>query len=116
MTGKQILIVEDDAAIMETLTIFLSYEGFRVLKAQNIKQAFNLIETTKPDLVLLDYMLQDDTAEPIVDFLRKRHPERIPILLLTAAEDPEGKRMLVDADAVIPKPFDLDLLLQHIVH
>jgi DNA-binding response OmpR family regulator len=111
---NKILLVEDDLAIMETLSMFLNYEGYDVLRAANVDQALEVIEETCPDLVLLDYMLQDDTAEPVVDALRAKYGERAVVLLLTAADDPIGKGEMVCADAVVAKPFELDVLLRNI--
>lgn len=112
--NKQILLVEDDSAIMETLSLFLRYEGFQVVKARNSEQAEAAIKETKPDLVLLDYMLQEDTAEPIVKVLRAHHSEKVKVVLFTAADDPMGKAQAVKADAVVSKPFELDFLLETI--
>ena len=114
MMGKQILLVEDDVAIMETLALFLRYEGYEVLKARNTEEAAACIHSSQPDLVLLDYMLQDDTAEPIVKILRAQYGESVKVILLTAADDPAGKGQAVSADAVVAKPFELDFLLETI--
>lgn len=112
--NKQILLVEDDSAIMETLSLFLRYEGFTVVKARNTEQAAAAIKETQPDLVLLDYMLQEDTAEPIVKILREQHSDKVKVVLFTAADDPMGKAQAVKADAVVSKPFELDFLLETI--
>lgn len=110
--GKQILIVEDDSAIMDTLTMFLQYEGYQVHKARSVERALAALEQTCPDLVLLDYMLQDDTAEPVVELIRSKYGSSMAILLLTAADDPEGKARCIGADGVVSKPFELDVFLQ----
>lgn len=112
--SKHILLVEDDAAIMETLSLFLRYEGYVVSKARNSEQANAFIKTGRPDLVLLDYMLQEDTAEPVVELLRSIHGPGVRVVLLTAADDPVGKAQSVSADAVVAKPFELDFLLETI--
>jgi len=112
LVQKKIMVVEDDSAIMETLSIFLQYEGYKVLKARTVEQALRQIQTEKPDLVLLDYMLQNATAEPVVEALRERFQDEIVVVLLTAADDPTGKGETVGADRAIAKPFELDLLLE----
>lgn len=109
--SRQILLVEDDAAIMDTLAIFLNYEGFEVVKARSVSHALHYLNENQPDIVLLDYMLQDDTAEPVVKVLRDRFPE-IPIVLLTAVDDPSGKGKLLGVDAVVSKPFELEVLVE----
>src|SRR5690242_3370004 len=106
--SQQILLVEDDAAIMETLALFLRYEGYEVIKARNTAEAGACIQAGKPDLALLDYMLQDDTAEPVVEMLRGAYGRDVKVILFTAADDPVGKGDAVAADAVVAKPFELD--------
>lgn len=110
---SRILLVEDDLAIMETLAVFLHYEGYEVLKARSVSRAFELLQATKPDLILLDYMLQDDTAEPVVHLVRRDFPG-VPILLLTAADDPSGKSRTIGTDGFVAKPFELDALLRQV--
>lgn len=114
MKRQQILLVEDDVAIMETLTLFLRYEGYEVFKASSVEQAIGTLSVMKPDLVLLDYMLQDDTAESVVELLRQKYADEVVVILLTAADDPEGKAGLVGADSVVAKPFELDVLLKSV--
>ncbi|MEW6055949.1 MAG: response regulator [Bdellovibrionota bacterium] len=109
--SKQVLLVEDDAAIMETLSMFLNYEGYEVLRARSVAQAIEVLRIQSPDVVLLDYMLQDGTAEPVVVELRTLYEDRVKVILLTAADDPSGKGRTVGADAVVAKPFELDGLL-----
>ena len=112
--AKQILLVEDDVAIMETLSLFLRYEGYDVAKARNCEQAAQYLRSTRPDLVILDYMLQEDTAEPVVELLRSRYGHEVKVVLFTAADDPVGKGEAVAADAVVAKRFELDFLLETI--
>ncbi|MBI3542521.1 MAG: response regulator, partial [Deltaproteobacteria bacterium] len=90
-SGKTILLVEDDAAIIDTLTMFLRYEGYEVLKARSVGRALEVLETTCPDLVLLDYMLQDDTGDRVVAFARRKYGYDTKIMLLTAVDDAEGR-------------------------
>lgn len=112
--SKQILLVEDDSAIMETLVMFLQYEGYDVVKARSVERALQILAECRPDLVLLDYMLQDDTAEPVVNAVRARYGGDVRVLLLTAAEDPDGKSRTIGTDGVVAKPFELDSLLRSV--
>ena len=112
--NKQILLVEDDVAIMDTLTMFLQYEGYEVLRARSVERACDILAQTTPDLVLLDYMLQDDTAEPVIAALRERHVGQVRVILLTAADDPAGKARDLGVDGVVAKPFELEVLLRAI--
>lgn len=112
--AKRILLVEDDAAIMDTLSLFLKYESYEVIKARSVAQTLAMLadeKMIKPDLVLLDYMLQDDTAEPVVSALRAKYRSEVVIALLTAADDPASKGKMVGADLTLAKPFELEVLL-----
>ena len=111
--NTQVLLVEDDSAIMDILTLFLQYEGFEVLKARSVAGALEILKAQSPDIVLLDYMLQDDTAEPVVEYMQQQN-RGIPIILLTAADDPSGKARRVGADYVIAKPFELESLVSSV--
>ncbi|MBI3555085.1 MAG: response regulator transcription factor [Deltaproteobacteria bacterium] len=112
--NERILLVEDDGAIMETLAMFLQYEGYEVLRARNVERALEVLEHATPQLVLLDYMLQDDTAEPVIAALRAKHGDCVRVILLTAADDPVGKARDSGADSVVAKPFELEVLLRAI--
>lgn len=109
--GNTILLVEDDAAIAETLGMFLSYEGYSVLRAGTVDSALTILSEQKPDLLLLDYMLDDCTAEPVADVVRATWGQEVPIILLTAIDRPAVAGYEVGANAVVAKPFELDTLL-----
>src|SRR5690349_18855370 len=98
---KRIMIVEDDAAIVETLAMFLRYEGYEVSKSRSVGHAMDCLSNERPDLVLLDYMLQDDTAEPVVEAVRQNYGDEVVVVLFTAADDPSGKASQIGADEVI---------------
>jgi DNA-binding response OmpR family regulator len=105
------LVVEDDAGILETLSFSLQYEGYKLLKARTVERACALLRERRPDLLLLDYMLQDDTAERVFVCARELYGHSLPVILLTAADDAEGKGRALGAEQVVHKPFDLESLL-----
>ena len=99
---------------MDTLGMFLQYEGYEIQKARTVQRAIELLECSQPDLVLLDYMLQDDTAEPVVKHVRANFGDSVRIILLTAADDPEGKAGRMGTEGAVAKPFELDVLLRSV--
>lgn len=109
---SRVLVVEDDEAIMETLIMFLDLEGHEVCRARSVGEALDVLDRQRPELILLDYMLQDGTAEPVTRRLRERYGAGTPVILLTATEKPLEKMRFVSADTVISKPFDLDVLIR----
>lgn len=113
MDGKApiILVVDDEHAIVETLTDVLTYEGYSVISAQNGAKALAVMKLSTPDLVLLDFMM------PVMDgvhFARalKSDPAdaKIPVVMMTAA--PAGLPKTDQPwDLLLIKPFDLEELL-----
>lgn len=113
-TSKPILLVDDDAAIRESLAELLEEEGYRVTSVANGIDALRLLrEGARPRVILLDLMM------PLMDgwqfrIEQKKDPElaKIPVLVLTAART--AARAPVDAEGVIKKPIDFPSLLEAI--
>jgi len=103
-----ILVVEDEPAIQELISLNLEQAGYNSLKAADAEQAFDLVRDELPDLVLLDWMLPGMTG---VEFARRLRADRrtqdVPIIMLTARADESDKLAGLDtgADDYITKPF-----------
>ena len=112
-----ILVVEDDPELQEVLTLNLQNAGYRVLRASTIRQAEALVNTTVPQMILLDWMLPDS---PGLSFARKLRSERrtlgVPIMLLTGrgGESDKITGLEAGADDYITKPFSPRELLARI--
>ena len=112
-----ILVVEDDPELQEVLTLNLQNAGYRVLRASTIRQAEALVNTTVPQMILLDWMLPDT---PGLSFARKLRSERrtigVPIMLLTGrgGESDKITGLEAGADDYITKPFSPRELLARI--
>jgi len=112
-----ILVVEDEPAIAELLSVNLGFAGHKVLVAENAEIAQSIVEGQLPDLILLDWMLPGMSG---VRYARKlRTDERtkeIPIIMLTARTD-EGDKvegLETGADDYITKPFSPKELMARI--
>ena len=112
-----ILVVEDEPAIAELLSVNLGFAGHKVLVAENAEIAQSIVEGQLPDLILLDWMLPGMSG---VRYARKlRADERtkeIPIIMLTARSD-EGDKvegLETGADDYITKPFSPKELMARI--
>ena len=108
MTGKRILLVEDEAAIREMLVMALERAGFAVVEAANSQQAQDALAEQLPDLILLDWMLPGTSGIELAHRWKKQELTReIPIIMLTARseEDDRVRGFDVGADDYVTKPF-----------
>ena len=100
-----ILIVEDDAVVVETLTIYLEHAGYEVAAA--LDGPSGLARARQPDvaLVVLDWMLPGLNGHEVCR--RLRAVSAVPVLMLTArtAEDDRVRGLEGGADDYVPKPF-----------
>src|SRR5277367_5967914 len=88
---KKILLVEDEASIMEMLTLILTRANFEVLSANSIHAAHGQLEL-KPDLIILDWMLPDGNGVYFAQELRKNaNTKAIPIMMLSARSEEDDK-------------------------
>ncbi len=105
MAAQKVLICDDQLMIHETLGVYLDSEGFEHISAMDGRQALDLFQSAKPDLLILDLMMPKVTG---IDVCRKiRETSRTPIIMLTAKSE-EIDRILgleLGADDYIVKPF-----------
>ncbi|MBR0425639.1 MAG: response regulator transcription factor [Clostridia bacterium] len=109
---KRILLVEDDAAIVRTLSEYLRTEGFSVDHAARESEAIDLL-IQQPDLLLVDISLQSGSGYGVCRAAKKK---RIPVIFLTASGDESSvvKGLDMGADDYIAKPFRPRELLSRI--
>lgn len=114
--GK-ILIVEDDAAILEVLSYNLDRDGYDVIVCMDGREGMELASNLLPDLVILDLMLPSIDGIEICRNLRsEKSTKHLPILMLTAKSE-EADQLVgftVGADDYVTKPFSVKVLLQRI--
>lgn len=103
--SKRILIVEDEAKIVEFIESYLLNSGYTVYKAFSGREALKIFEKQEIDLILLDLMLPDITGEEICLEIRKN--SAVPIIMLTAKSGDENVINGLDmgADDYMTKPF-----------
>ncbi|MGH2593299.1 MAG: response regulator transcription factor [Anaerolineae bacterium] len=114
MGARRILIVDDEEAIAAALHTLLTQAGYDVAIARAGLEALALI-SSKTDLVILDIMLPDMDGYEVCHRIRQS-PEYVPILMLTARDEPLDKLLglEVGADLYLTKPFEPRDLLAHI--
>ncbi len=103
-----VLIVEDEPAIIELVTFSLRETGWNVCSVQNVADAWAFIIRQAPQLVLLDWMLPDQTGLRLLSRIRAdRNFQDIPVIMLTAKSMEEDKIAGLNngADDYVTKPF-----------
>lgn len=116
---KRILIIEDDESVRHVVAFRLSKEGYDVTESEDGFQGLEDAKRLRPDLILLDLRLPGRPGEEVCKAIREdREPEfaKTPILMLTgkATEVDKVVGMVIGANAYIPKPFRLPMLLREI--
>jgi CheY-like chemotaxis protein len=111
-TKGEVMVIEDDFAIRETLREVLEDEGYGVVWASNGQEALAQLRSHSPRLILLDLMM------PVMDGWEFRSAQRrdpalasIPVIVISADHALDQKVSTLAADGWLAKPFELDALL-----
>ena len=110
----RVLVVEDDAAILETVAYNLGREGYDVVTAADGVSGLQLSRETEPDLIVLDLMLPRMSGLDVCRVVREERP--VPILVLTArsAEGDKIAGLDLGADDYVTKPFSMQELIARV--
>lgn len=114
MSGKKVLVVDDESAILQTLRFNLERNGYAVVTAGDGRTAVSLAASEQPDLIILDIML------PIMDGIEAckeiRRFTNVPIIMLTAKDQEIDKVLALElgADDYVTKPFSLHEFLARV--
>lgn len=117
MTLKKILIADDEKDIVELIAYNLEREGYAVVRAFDGKKAWEMINTEKPDLVILDLMMPEISGMEVCRMVRRQDTTAsLPIIMLTAKSDSVDKilGLEVGADDYLTKPFHVRELIARI--
>lgn len=117
MTVRRILVVEDEAPIRQMIAFNLGRAGFEIDEAGDCTTARLRIADSRPDLLLVDWMLPDGSGLELTRTLRREEANRtIPIIMLTARAEERDKILGLDGgvDDYITKPFSPRELLSRI--
>jgi len=118
--GKTILIIDDDEDFASALRKILATAGYHILTAGDAKEGMNVLETTHPDLILLDVMMEQyDDGFTMCSAIK--HDDRlkdIPVIIVTAVTEVTGLKFdpatdgeYLEAEALLRKPIKPDELL-----
>ncbi|HEY9151347.1 MAG TPA: response regulator transcription factor [Anaerolineales bacterium] len=108
---KTVLTIDDDYAITELLSIILRSHGFDVITANSSEEGLQLISEKSPDVITLDLMMPDINGWEMCKKIRTF--SKIPILVLSAINDPAMVAQVLDsgADDFIVKPVPSAVLI-----
>ena len=114
---SHVLVVEDESAIAELISINLRHAGFEVTIAANADQAQAAVDGALPDLIILDWMLPGQSGVALAKRWRSESRTReMPVIMLTARADEADKITGLDAgaDDYLTKPFSTNELMARI--
>jgi DNA-binding response OmpR family regulator len=114
--GKRILLVDDDAEIVESLRLALESNGYTVLIARDGNQGLALSERENPDLVILDMMMPKRSGFLVLEKMRRTRDTPLRVIMITANEGSRHKAYaeMLGVDDYIRKPFPMDRLIDSV--
>lgn len=106
---QRILIVDDEDDICMILSYSLQQVGYETFTAHSAEEALPIIQTQKPQLLLLDIMMEGMSGIELVSYMRQHRLLTMPIIFLTALNDTDNilKGFQLGADDYISKPFHI---------
>lgn len=112
--NTKILVIDDDLAITELMSMLLKTHGFDVITTNSGAEGIRLVEQKKPNVVLLDLMMPDIDGWQVSKAVRGF--SNVPILILSAINDPSMVASVLDAgaDDFLVKPVPSSVLVAHI--
>ena len=118
LTGKKILIVDDDRDILTAIEATLQPEGADLLTARDGNTAIDLAERHRPDLVILDMMLPKRSGFLVMEKLKRdKAPADVPkVIMITANLGTRHKQYAerLGVDGYLNKPFRMEKLLDEV--
>lgn len=115
MTGANILVVEDDAELLQLVGRALEAAGHRVVLAANGEAGLRLFQAEPPDLVICDIVMPDRDGIELIPHMKGARPD-VRILAMSGRQmigllDVLNLALRLGADAALAKPFELDVLV-----
>jgi DNA-binding response OmpR family regulator len=111
---KRVLIVDDDAEIVEAIRYALESRSYQVMVARDGNQGLAMAEREDPDLVILDMMMPKRSGFLVLEKLRRTRPVPLRVIMITANEGSRHKAYaeMLGVDDYIRKPFAMDRLME----
>ena len=112
-----VMIVDDDSAVSEMIAFTLTRAGMRTVQAADVREAFNCLERHSPDLVILDWTLNNSDGIEVLQYIRRHHRTKdLPVMMLTAKTEETARVSAFrhGADDFVCKPFSREEVLLRI--
>lgn len=109
---KRVLVIDDDEAILEAVKMALEMEDYEVETLSRGDNAVDAIKQFSPKLILLDYLLSGEDGREVASRIRSNKECRdVPIIMFSAHPNAENYVRGYGVNGFLPKPFDLDVLI-----
>jgi DNA-binding NtrC family response regulator len=105
----RVLVVDDESSIRLLCRVNLELDGYEVLEADTVETARRALAEEEIAVVLLDVHLHGERSDDLIAECHARRPP-LPVVVVTGSADVTQDR-LTEADAILPKPFELEALL-----
>lgn len=110
-----ILLVNDEADLVEICEMVLEDVGYDVDALTDGNAAFDLARRTRPDLIVLDWIMRQSSGDQVLRQLRTEPATaKIPVLMISASHDGEIMARAFGADGFLRKPFNADQLIRSV--
>lgn len=114
MTARSVLVVEEDRVVRELVVELLRDAGFTVLQSRAGNRVLNIAREYEPSVIVVNSMLSDTSGLALLERLRREpSTHRIPVVLMGGGSQ-HGLGGYPGPDSVVPLPFDIDVLLEHV--
>lgn len=111
--GKSVLVIDDEFAFVESLSEILAWEGLAVLTAPNGSEGLRILESERPNWVIVDFMMPTMNGEEFCNRVRALEwTKTLPIVLMSAAMIPQPSGAPSNWNVFLRKPFKIADLLQ----
>lgn len=109
----KVLVADDDEGIVESVSLILKDEGYKVVTIMQGDQVAKKVAEFKPDILLLDILMSGYDGRDICRHLKADEKTRsLPVIMFSAHPQARGEADICGADAFLPKPFEIDELLE----
>ncbi|MEC8557153.1 MAG: response regulator [Planctomycetota bacterium] len=113
-TGPKVLLVDDDAEVIEAMRYALEANGFQVLVARDGNQGLAMAEKNSPDLLVLDMMMPKRSGFLVLEQLRRDGNESVKVIMITGNEGNRHQQYaeLLGVSDYLRKPFPIEKLVE----
>ena len=114
---RKILVVDDDHDFVESITLILDSTGYETLTANSGERCLEILQYEKPDLIILDIMMETITEGFNIGHEIKSNPiyKDIPVIMVSSIKNDKGFQIdkeFIHADEFLSKPFDPNIFLE----